>query len=1234
MKVPGITRLSEGLTIFTVVTLILASLLSLISDDPGALTFDSNIIPASDLGNVHHLDLGLQEIDGNTSVFVVYEKLWSVVDSHIMFRRSDDGGASFSHSYDLLKNKSTGNTQKNPAMASNNDTIVVAFLDSQWMIDPTKKYLLRIAVTNDTGTTFEMYNVTSPQQIGYPTNKITDIDVVVTHNGTIHVTWIESTKIMISTSLDSGKNWIGPYKVSEQPNPQYSSYSQKSPTVSSNGNTVVVVWSDDSTYKEHIYRSVADARYDGIRMQFSEPALVQKLMFPMPYAYDPRIGEHGGNYSLIWWDFITDRNMANNQDIVQDRPSILYSRSTNHGYNFTINGKEGLIVNSSIPDGWHSPGDLSVNDNGTIAVVWYDYTSGSDQPAVRVSTSVDGIKWSDPRRASNYDPDIEIRDPRVAIDSNGTVYTAWLSLNRDKTDWNLTFTRSITNRIPDPVDNVRLASVGFYDATILWDINTEPDFQRYEIHLSTKSNFIPSSSSHYMSTTYQGLYRNTFEGLMPNTTYYTLIRVVDSDGLISNSEEVSFITDSVNQPPTFLKTPDPIYMEEDSILESAVNLTDLLYTGFVWDDNFRSQTSMLGLEYDIEFESIDPNISAVKREIPSDPPSTVVDIRTTVKNWYGIERIRLIVRDAGADWAFYTPDDLTDTSDWFEIMVREINDPPVWSYFEDGRSGYRKYIRPGENTISIDEEEIFCREDVPYTFSLSASDVDNDFITFTCHDSRLVIKPDLTKDGSVSIFSFVPDNDDTPSIDLRIRADDGRGGAVNISLVLPVTNVNDPPVFESVDGVKITDPDDGFIFNITEGDTLEFQVAGTDIDPLDALTLTSDSGRIEVKEISTGLWNLTFNSGEDEIGTHVFSITLMDLAKTWVSMGITINMENVQDQPRWVTGKDPVVIIPIYDMADYNDWDDPEETDPRPEWGEPVRFIANAIDPDGDDLIYSWKISDVDYERSEIVFGSQIEYAFLPTDGDLLKTQEKFLINLTVIDGYTEPIYHYFQITVWSDSDNDNDGLPDNREIFFFGDLLSGPDEDPDEDGYTNIQEIGFLIPRDQNEIETGYPDVNVMDPTKPPDDPPPPPPEENGEFSMPEWVWWVGAVCLLIILGGLGSVLVISRSSARKDRMDDEDIERRVRQMEERQKEIQGLYGSISISGEEFGPDQSTLDDLKIDLGGRIYHSEGERGLIPTLGDVLPAADDSVSGGPLFQDTDSGPVMGESLEIETIDEE
>jgi hypothetical protein len=38
-------------------------------------------------------------------------------------------------------------------------------------------------------------------------------------------------------------------------------------------------------------------------------------------------------------------------------------------------------------------------------------------------------------------------------------------------------------------------------------------------------------------------------------------------------------------------------------------------------------------------------------------------------------------------------------------------------------------------------------------------------------------------------------------------------------------------------------------------------------------------------------------------------------------------------------------------------------------------------------------------------------------------------------------------------ADSDGDGLPDEWERAYFGDLRYGPDDDPDGDGYTNLEE-------------------------------------------------------------------------------------------------------------------------------------------------------------------------------------
>ncbi len=53
----------------------------------------------------------------------------------------------------------------------------------------------------------------------------------------------------------------------------------------------------------------------------------------------------------------------------------------------------------------------------------------------------------------------------------------------------------------------------------------------------------------------------------------------------------------------------------------------------------------------------------------------------------------------------------------------------------------------------------------------------------------------------------------------------------------------------------------------------------------------------------------------------------------------------------------------------------------------------------------------------------------------------------TVLSGYSNEVY------AATFTDSDLDGFPDALEIDIFGDLAQGPDDDPDNDGYTNLEE-------------------------------------------------------------------------------------------------------------------------------------------------------------------------------------
>ncbi|MBN1539085.1 MAG: hypothetical protein JW939_02990, partial [Candidatus Thermoplasmatota archaeon] len=256
-------------------------------------------------------------------------------------------------------------------------------------------------------------------------------------------------------------------------------------------------------------------------------------------------------------------------------------------------------------------------------------------------------------------------------------------------------------------------------------------------------------------------------------------------------------------------------------------------------------------------------------------------------------------------------------------------------------------------------------------------------------------------------------------------------------------------------------------------------------------------------------------------------------------------------------------------------------------------------------------------------------------------------INLSVSDGHAETANLWYQIQqwVWSDDDNDNDGMPDNRERHFWGNLDHEPDVDEDNDGYTNIQEIGFQVPQyDQERIVPYSINVNEVNPVDPEVYPGhPKPPEvaddddvvEEGFFDkIPLWLLLTLIATVVVILIIVVGIVVVIRLAKKKDEDEDRELEKKVADMERRQKELSTLYG-VQKAGDAVGPDQSTLDDLTLDLGGQIYHEEGKRSLVSEREEEKKVRSGPVweaGTGPLFEESAPGLEFGESMELDAME--
>ncbi|MDG6225611.1 MAG: sialidase family protein [Candidatus Thermoplasmatota archaeon] len=1253
----------------------------------------------------------------DAKVFVIYEDYTTFNMPSIKFKRSSDGGETFPDTYDFMQSPNDGDKQLWPSMDNEGDTIVVVYLDNRWRTIPllTAEMLVMASISSNGGDSWTTYKVTPETLSDYPSTTMRQLHVDIDTNGNIFVVWSEKGRIRLSYSTNSGSTWSIPQDVKENVVPPDGQplYDQFMPSVASNGDYVVVCWEANPDWKTYVYHSRASVQSGG-SLAFSTPQILPDLgKYPYSSSYRPMIRDGPGKYfHVLWWDFITSQTANVGGDPwTRDRASVLYSRSTDNGATFSIGGKKGAIVNSSTPDGWHSAGNLAIVPNGNVVVTWVDYTQG--KPAVYASTSVDGVNWSPQDRVTNFQASTTVffEDPRIACDDSGNVHLAWIQRSQGSaSQGDIYYSRSvIPNDPPASVENLQV----YLDnnnpeskAFASWELNREPDFKEYRIYLGTEPGFILGTPIY--NTSVQDYQQHEMKALAANTNYYLKIMVVDSGDLSTLSPEVHFKTFPINEPPRFTREIPTIYMDEDSSFEEAMNFTKWRQEGWIWDDDYNGH---VGLQFEITALSPTPNVTALIREYGLNVTYQVLDLYTNKQNWFGTERFLLKVMDSGKDGSFGTPDDRFSIAN-LTVRVNSTNDVPTWVNFEDLSSGRTIPLLSNQTKLDLRETDVTAIEGQLYRFALRGDDVDGDFLEFTCSDPRVLVEPDRLDPRLKSTFRFTPMNEDVPEVtlfltmfDRPLAQRDGTEGKRNLTMIIPIMNVNDAPFFISIDEKPFV-PGTVVRFEMLEESTLEFNVTGDDPDTGDELRLLSDlEDRVVITRTNASEWSwrARIDSTNDDpvLGYIAFHLILQDKQRSDLVMArINITVINTPDPPEWMRpAYDYFFVYDEKDRFEFGGDIKPGGGVIRAEWGETVRFEAYAFDSDYDVLNYTWTFTNkINTSLVYVKYGPIVNLEFYPSDGDLTKIRnEDFTVNITVSDGLFPAIYREFDITVWPDDDNDNDGIPDRREKFFFDRLVASEqykDFDPvktwkkyegdpnqydkwkeeyrgwyhyksyerltpevrsnwlllfnnsadiDRDGYSNFEEIGIWIPLDDREKRTPYSlNMDTMDPLNPEVKPggggkwPPLPPDIPPEKPLvPPWVLYVGgSILLFLVLIGTG-IFVILRWNKKKEEEEDIEIERRIKETEKRQEQINKLYGGKYKAGDAIGPDQSTLSDLRLDLGGSVYHEEGSSGIVDESGKKKqrdgPNWESTVSGGPLFEKTDAKLEFGESLQLEAI---
>ena len=182
----------------------------------GSISFLANNSPVSDTDDQSDLDMEVVGSGNSSKVFLTYVDHGAGINSpHVFFKRSLDGGSTWSSGLDLLKNVSPGNRQVQPEMDVYSDgsknTIAIVYMDSSYRPIPgLQEFVIVCEISTDNGTNWSRSMVTPLNNSNYPSDKIRNPNVKFGNNGSLFVVWEDlegDDRIHISYSLDNGMNW-------------------------------------------------------------------------------------------------------------------------------------------------------------------------------------------------------------------------------------------------------------------------------------------------------------------------------------------------------------------------------------------------------------------------------------------------------------------------------------------------------------------------------------------------------------------------------------------------------------------------------------------------------------------------------------------------------------------------------------------------------------------------------------------------------------------------------------------------------------------------------------------------------------------------------------------------------------------------------------------------------------------------------------------------------------------
>ncbi len=378
------------------------------------------------------------------------------------------------------------------------------------------------------------------------------------------------------------------------------------------------------------------------------------------------------------------------------------------------------------------------------------------------------------------------------------------------------------------------------------------------------------------------------------------------------------------------------------------------------------------------------------------------------------------------------------------VTVLPVNDPPKMTTLENQ----------------------FWTQDSVVDIKLIVIDVDNTSFTFT--DNTTLFDVDAVNTS----IRFTPINDQVGIHHINITASDGEFYS-SIHFTAMISNVNDPPQFISVGGKNA---------NITNSLKLDAYEDAWNNYTITVLDPDREIGILDVLQFSTdfvdpafnidkNIGNISFYPLQKHVGIVEVKITVSDNNDGQSSLVLNITVFNVNDAPVILSGGATVINLYVNCSLD------------------------EVYDEDGDVLSYIWDFGDGITATSDTAYY-----------GHKYSQKGKYNISATADDGNGGSAVKFFEVELTQDGagdgsnngngngngndtepkvDSDKDGLPDDWELKYFGNLTYDKDYDYDKDGYTNLEEYQAGTdptratdrPLDDKKDEEKEDQTNIMDP-------------------------------------------------------------------------------------------------------------------------------------------------------------